>query len=477
MKKIATIVLAVSVISGTAQNTGIGTATPTNMLEITGTNGLIVSNNTSNWIAGNFGGVPGTGSRVVMGNLSGTATIGAHNTSLTTWSTLAINPFGDTRIGDINTGPVSLGKVKISTLAGQGNRMVVTDNTGLLATQPLLSFSNTVSSNGVTTDAGNNTKLGGVLNQHTLINGNGYTAAFGNHTGIETPDQQFDACGNNCFSPQNIGWQSFTAEYTGQLSKISFRFVRNDALLTFAIHDGEGVSGPTLLVSPNVSTPYDPGYFGFTNYDFATPGVQVVAGQKYTIAFSSTSLINFQSCCGGYSKGRNDALCACTDYWFKTYIIPAAPLGLYIGDGKVGINTTAPNYTLQVNGTVAASAAYLNLSDQRLKTNIKPLENALEKVLRINGFTFNWDQNRAGSKNLDNKNHIGFLAQEIETVLPQLVYTANDEDKTKSMAYGDMVPVLVQAIQERQQLIEAMQRQIDELEVLAAKKLKGLRKK
>lgn len=477
MKKILTIILSVSALTVFSQNTGIGTATPTNKLEILGKNGLIVSNNTGNWIAGDFGGMPGTGSRVIMGNLSGAATIGAHNTNLTAWSTLAINPAGDTRIGDINSGPVSFGKIKISTLSGQGTRMVVTDNNGLLSTQPLVTSLFTVSSNGLTTDAVNDTRLGGVLNQHTLINGNGNTIAFAGNTGIETLDQQFLAGGNNCFANQTLGWQSFTAEYTGQLTKISFRFYRNDALMTFTVYDGEGINGAALLTSPNVSTPYDPGNFGFTNYDFATPGVQVITGHKYTIAFSSASPISFQSCVSGYPKGRNDAVCGCTDYWFKTYVLPDAPLGLFIGDGKIGINTPAPTYTLQVNGPVAASAAYLNLSDQRFKTNIKPLENSLQKTLQLNGITFNWDQNRAGNKNLDNKNHIGFLAQEIEKVLPALVYTANDNDKTKSVAYGDTVPLLVQAIQERQKLIEDMQRQIDELKILAAKKIRAHRKR
>ncbi|MBL7728851.1 MAG: hypothetical protein JNM68_14240, partial [Dinghuibacter sp.] len=221
MKILFTILLLTGAgITSSAQYTGIGTTTPANRLEVLGRNGLIVSENTGNWIAGNFGGMPGTGSRVVMGNLGGTATIGAHNSSLSSWATLAINPFGNTFIGTVSTGPVSLGKVTITTLAGQGNRMVVTDNNGLLSTQPVVTSLNTASSNGVTTDAANDTKLGGVLNQHTLINGNGNTMAFAGNTGLETLDQQFLAGGSNCFSDQTVGWQSFTAEYTGQLTKI-----------------------------------------------------------------------------------------------------------------------------------------------------------------------------------------------------------------------------------------------------------------
>ncbi|WP_216368664.1 hypothetical protein, partial [Limnovirga soli] len=76
---------------------GIGTATPANKLDISGLGGLRVSTTnpgtgTADWIAGNFGAT--TSDRVVMGNLLGKATIGAHNNTLTAWAPLIINQGG-----------------------------------------------------------------------------------------------------------------------------------------------------------------------------------------------------------------------------------------------------------------------------------------------------------------------------------------------------------------------------------------------
>lgn len=115
--------------------------------------------------------------------------------------------------------------------------------------------------------------------------------------------------------------------------------------------------------------------------------------------------------------------------------------------GNVGIGTTSPSYTLHVNGSVAGTSAYVNLSDERYKKDIKPIENALDKILSLKGITFNWDKSNT-DMNLDDANHIGLIAQEVEKVLPQAVTTGTDENMIKSVAYTDIVPVLIEAIKE-----------------------------
>lgn len=132
------------------------------------------------------------------------------------------------------------------------------------------------------------------------------------------------------------------------------------------------------------------------------------------------------------------------------------------GTGRVGIGTTTPVATLTVNGGVSGTSAYQNLSDKRYKKDVQPIKNALDKVLALNGVTFNWDKIRT-DMNLDDKNHIGVLAQDIEKVLPQVVITADDANKTKSVAYGDIVPVLIEAIKEQQAEIEALKKMVKQL--------------
>jgi len=122
---------------------------------------------------------------------------------------------------------------------------------------------------------------------------------------------------------------------------------------------------------------------------------------------------------------------------------------------KVGIGTTTPGYTLDVNGSVAGQGGFTSLSDKRFKKDIQPLKGALSKVMALQGITFNWDRTANPQLNVDDKNHIGFSAQDIEKVLPQVVNTAADKMQTKSVAYGDVVPVLVEAIKEQQQQIES----------------------
>ncbi len=130
---------------------------------------------------------------------------------------------------------------------------------------------------------------------------------------------------------------------------------------------------------------------------------------------------------------------------------------------NVGIGIYQPLYTLHVNGSVAGYGAYNALSDARLKTDVLGYENAIGKVMALRPVTFNWKQAAYPDINLDDRNHIGFIAQEVEEIVPQVVSTADDEMKTKSIAYSNLVPVLTKAIQEQQITIETQQKQIDEL--------------
>lgn len=129
------------------------------------------------------------------------------------------------------------------------------------------------------------------------------------------------------------------------------------------------------------------------------------------------------------------------------------------GDGNVGIGTTTPAQLLHVarstDGVVArftdangdcdidpTNTALICASDISLKKNILTLDNSLEKVLALNPVTFNWNGEKDGAGE-----HIGFVAQEVELLFPELVFT-DAESGVKSMAYGNFAPILARAIQE-----------------------------
>ena len=141
--------------------------------------------------------------------------------------------------------------------------------------------------------------------------------------------------------------------------------------------------------------------------------------------------------------------------------------------GAVGIGTTTPGYTLDVNGTINATSVLvnglaigggINISDARLKKDVLPIGDALAIVGALRGVTFNWDQTVDPSMKLDDRNHVGFIAQEVEAVLPQAVSTATDARQTKSMVYYEVIPVLTEAIKQLKAENDALKARLDALE-------------
>jgi len=150
--------------------------------------------------------------------------------------------------------------------------------------------------------------------------------------------------------------------------------------------------------------------------------------------------------------------------------------GKFYTNSNTGIKTTDPTQSLDVNGNARirsiGSGAYAGVvnrtsdgtlttatSDGRLKENVNTLSNSLEKVMQLNGVTFTWKSNpEYGTR-------IGFIAQEFEKVIPELVFT-NDVDGYKGINYAEVSAVLVEAMKEQQQQIEDQQKEIDELKAL-----------
>ena len=100
-------------------------------------------------------------------------------------------------------------------------------------------------------------------------------------------------------------------------------------------------------------------------------------------------------------------------------------------------------------GTFTASGDICAYSDQRLKRNIKTIDNAVDTVQNLRGVTF--------EKSLQPS--LGVIAQEVEEVLPELVHT--DADGMKSVAYGNMVGLLIEAIKEQQKQIEDLKQRLE----------------
>ena len=96
-----------------------------------------------------------------------------------------------------------------------------------------------------------------------------------------------------------------------------------------------------------------------------------------------------------------------------------------------------------------SATQFTSLSDKTLKTNIRPIENSVALVQRLQGVRFDWLEN--------NKSSLGLIAQEVEEVIPELVETDNG---IKSVSYSNMIGVLIEAIKEQQNQIEELKTEI-----------------
>jgi hypothetical protein len=116
--------------------------------------------------------------------------------------------------------------------------------------------------------------------------------------------------------------------------------------------------------------------------------------------------------------------------------------------GSLAVGLIAPS---AIAGRIDASndVVAFSTSDKRLKENIQPIENALEKLDKINGYTFEWNDQVEihGYKGHD----VGVIAQEIEKILPEIVTTR--DNGYKAVKYEKIIPLLIEAIKAQQSQI------------------------
>jgi hypothetical protein len=126
---------------------------------------------------------------------------------------------------------------------------------------------------------------------------------------------------------------------------------------------------------------------------------------------------------------------------------------------SVGVKTASPDwaYALDVVGNIRASGT-VTWSDVRLKKDIKPIADPLQKVEQIKGVTFNWKEEKEGQQG----EQIGVIAQDVEKVLPQIVTTGNDG--YKSIDYAKLTALLVETTKAQQAEIKDLKAKVAVLE-------------
>lgn len=125
------------------------------------------------------------------------------------------------------------------------------------------------------------------------------------------------------------------------------------------------------------------------------------------------------------------------------------------GNVGIGADFSDPQALLHVNGDALARGSWRQESDIRLKEDINPLKDSLDKILGLEGVSFKFKNNQ------EQGTQIGVIAQDVEKVVPEVVSTG--EDGYKSVSYQNLVPLLIEAMKEQQKQIEELKKELNEL--------------
>ncbi len=116
-------------------------------------------------------------------------------------------------------------------------------------------------------------------------------------------------------------------------------------------------------------------------------------------------------------------------------------------------------FNVDAGGVVKGNyGTYHAPSDVRLKKEISTIPDALSKVMGLRGVNFKWKDPQR-----DQSMQMGLIAQEVEKVVPEVVHTADDAMRTKSVEYQYLVGLLVEAVKEQQKQIEALEDRINSI--------------
>lgn len=121
-----------------------------------------------------------------------------------------------------------------------------------------------------------------------------------------------------------------------------------------------------------------------------------------------------------------------------------------VGNGSAA-NSRVTSFSINYDGTTVSNSSmtatgFITASDKRFKENVKPLKNSLEKINKLQGVSYEWNQKKFPKMAFEKGNQIGFIAQDVEKVFPEIV--SKNEEGYKGVSYDRLTPVLVEAVKE-----------------------------
>lgn len=162
---------------------------------------------------------------------------------------------------------------------------------------------------------------------------------------------------------------------------------------------------------------------------------------------------------------------------------PGVAIGVYgeVRNDALVCNPATDDYAGFFAGSVAMNENPIVISDGNLKTDVLDLENASETLLQLHSTTYIFDLENNGDMGLPSGQQFGFIAQEVEEVLPEIVHNGTfparldtagnvvrESMDFKGLQYGKLIPFLVKGFQEQQSQIETLNSRLDEMEAMLA---------
>jgi hypothetical protein len=378
-----------------------------------------------------------------------------------------LNVTGSLRVsGTLTSNSISLGSGSI-TAAGatiSGN-LTTNGNAGIGTANPTekLEVAGNIKASGSLTAAGatisGNLSFGSTVRQMINLFG----ASYG--IGVQGFTQYFR-------TDKNFAWYKGGSHNNDELN------AGTDGTVQMAIKDGNvgiGTASPTekLEVAGNIkasgsitaagatiSGALTAGTFTIKSLSVGSDGITTASG---TLSFGNTvrQMINLWQ--QGYGIGvqggtqyfRTDKNFA----WYKggshndgEFNPGGGTVQMAINDGNVGIGTAAPTQKLEVSGTIKCTSLVQNssYSDIRLKEDIQPLGQVLEKILSLSVIYYSLKES-ATKRQPKQERSIGLIADELETIYPELV--TQDGSGYKYLMYEKVSVILLQAIKEQQAMI------------------------
>lgn len=403
----------ISIPSITVNAKGLVTAVATNSITVgDGTLSLGVSGN----------GLSGSASFSANQNSNTTFTITSNATNLNTASTIVSRDAS----GNFNAGTITASVI--------GNLTGIANTATKLEFSRNFSVTGDVQANAVSFNGGENVTLNAKLSSSFDASTTGIITASQFSTGasgvaININSNTISGPTNLTIDPSGIGDNTGVVRIKGDLFVDGTQTFINSTTIEFAdFQIGIGTTATSNLL-----------------LDGAGIGIGSIGNRKtFTYKNSSDSLKSSENL--DISSG-------------KTYKINGVEV---LSSNKLGDNILSSSLTSvgtltnlnvgNVNSTGIITATEFNfLSDVRFKENIQKIDNPIDKIVRIEGVTFDWKS--------DNKPSMGVIAQNIEEVLPQLV----SGDDTKTVNYNGIIGLLVECVKTQQEQIDELNRRLDEL--------------